>query len=149
MKTIHINAKHTKWLSADDMHDASKKWLSELEFWKNEQMFFEDLIRSFTLQILDNNHFEESKKVVEKLTNITKQTQTLIVAVKTHEKELSIMVDDVDQIDEETAYKKEHRNLIELISEFKNRYISIKTELFDFIKTVMKEIKNKHLIDKN
>lgn len=149
MKTIHINAKHTKWLSADDMHDESKKWSSELEFWKNEQMFFEDLIRSFTLQILDNNHFEESKKVVEKLTNITKQTQTLIVAVKTHEKELSIMVDDVDQIDEETAYKKEHRNLIELISEFKNRYISIKTELFDFIKTVMKEIKNKHLIDKN
>ena len=61
MKTTHTNAKHTEWLSADEMHFESKKWLSELEFCKEEQWFFEDLIRSYTLQILDNNHFEESK----------------------------------------------------------------------------------------
>lgn len=148
MKTIHINAKHTKWLTAEDMHDTSKKWLSELEFCKEEQLFFENLIRSFTLQILDNNHFEESKLIIERITEIVKQTETLITAVQSHEKELSIMVDGVDQIEEETAYKKEHRNLIELISEFKNRYISIKSELFNLLKTVMKESKNKHLLNK-
>jgi hypothetical protein len=148
MKTIHTNAKHTEWLSADEMHFESKKWLSELEFCKEEQIFFEDLIKSFTLPILENNHFEESKTLINKLTKIVKQTQTLINAVMSHEKELSIMVDGINQIEEETAYRKEHRNLIELISEFKRRYQVIKTQLFDLIKVVMQENKQKHLIDK-
>lgn len=148
MKTIHTNAKHTEWLAADDMHYESKKWLSELEFCKEEQLFFDDLIKSFTLSILDNNHFKESKTLIDKLTKNVKQTQTLITAVKTHEKKLSIMLDGVDEIEEETAYRNEHRNLIELISEFKKRYQSIKTNLFNLIKLVMHENKQKHLIDK-
>ena len=148
MKTVHTNAKHTEWLSADEMHFESKKWLSELEFCKEEQWFFEDLIRSYTIQILDNNHFEESKKLIEKLTKIVKQTKTLTNAVKSHERELSVMVDGVDQIEEETAYKKEHRNLSELFEEFKKRYRTLKTKLFDLIKTVMKESKQNRLLDK-
>jgi hypothetical protein len=148
MKTIHTKAKHTEWLSADEMHYESKRWLSELEFFKEEQLFFEDLIRSFTLQILDNNHFEDSKKLIEKLTKIVKQNETLINAVKSHEKELTIMVDGIDQIKEETEYRKEHRNLIELISEFKKRYQSLKTKLFSLVKVVMKASKQKRLIDK-
>ena len=148
MKTIKSNKNYVEWLSADHIHEATKEWLSELSFLKDEHLFFENLIRSFTLQILDNNHFEESKLIIERLTEIVKQTETLIAAVQSHEKELSIMVDGIDQIEEETAYKKEHRNLIELISEFKNRYISIKSELFNLLKTVMKESKNKHLLNK-
>ena len=148
MKTTHTNAKHTEWLSADEMHFESKKWLSELEFCKEEQWFFEDLIRSYTLQILDNNHFEESKRLIDKLTKIVEQTQTLINAVKSHEKELSIMVDGIDQIKEETAYKKEHRNLTELVEEFRKRYRSIKAKLFNLIKMVMKEGKQHRLLDK-
>ncbi|MEF3080088.1 hypothetical protein [Winogradskyella poriferorum] len=148
MKTIHTNAKHTEWLSADEMHFESKKWLSELEFCKEEQWFFEDLIRSYTLQILDNNHFEESKRLIDKLTKIVEQTQTLINAVKSHEKELSIMVDGIDQIKEETAYKKEHRNLTELVEEFRKRYRTTKTKLFNLIKMVMKEGKQNRLLDK-
>ena len=148
MKTIHTNAKHTEWLSAEDMHDASKRWLSELEFYEEEQLFFEDLIRSYTLQILDNNYFEESKRIIDKLTRIVKDTQILLNAVKSHESKLSIMIDDIDQIKEEIAYRKEHRNLVELIGEFQLRYQSIKTTLFSLIKTVMKEGKQKLIIDK-
>ena len=148
MKTIHTNAKHTEWLSAEDMHDASKRWLSELEFYKEEQLFFEDLIRSYTLQILDNNHFEESKRIIDKLIRIAKDTQILLNAVKSHESKLSIMVDAIDQIKEEIAYRKEHRNLVELIGEFQLRYQSIKTKLFSLITTVMKEGKQKRIIDK-
>lgn len=148
MKTIHTNAKHTEWFSAEEMHLESKKWLSELEFCKEEQWFFEDLIRSYTLQILDNNHFEESKRLIDKLTKIVEQTQTLINAVKSHEKELSIMVDGIDQIKEETAYKKEHHNLTELVDEFRKRYRAIKVKLFNLIKLVMKESKQNRLLDK-
>ncbi len=148
MKPIYTNVKYTEWLSADEMHEESKKWLSELEFYKEEQWFFEDLIRSYTLQILDNEHFEESKLLIEKLTKIVEQTQMLINTVKSHEKELSIMVDGVDQLEEEKAYRKEHRHLIMMYDEFKDRYLNLKTKFFALIKTVMKESKQKRLIDK-
>ncbi|MCT4628898.1 hypothetical protein [Winogradskyella sp.] len=148
MKTIHTNAKHTEWLSADEMHFESKKWLSELEFCKEEQWFFEDLIRSYTLQILDNDHFEESKRLIDQLSKIVTQTETLINAVKSHEKQLSIMVDGIDEIAKEKAYKNEHRNLTELFGEFKKRYRILKTKLFNLIKLVMKESKQNQLLDK-
>jgi polyhydroxyalkanoate synthesis regulator phasin len=148
MKTIHTHAKHTEWLSADEMHFESKKWLSELEFYKEEQWFFEDLIRTYTLQILDHNHFDESKRLIDKLTKIVEQTQTLLKAVKSHEKELSIMVDGIDQIKEEKAYKKEHRNLTELVDELRKRYRTLKAKFFKFIKMIMKESKENHLIEK-
>lgn len=148
MKTTHTNAKHTEWLSADEMHFESKKWLSELEFCKEEQWFFEDLIRSYTLQIIDNNHFDESKRLIDKLTKIVDQTQTLLDAVKKHEKKLSIMVDGIDQIEEETAYKNEHRNLTELVDEFRKRYRVLKAKFFKFIKAVMKESKQNYLLEK-
>ena len=147
MKTIHTKAKHTEWLSAEDMHDASRLWLSELQFFKEEQLFLEDLIKSYTLDIIDNNHFEESKKLVDKLSISVKNTQVLLNAVNTHEKGLSIMVDGIDQIEEEIEYRREHRNLIELIGEFKKRYQSIKKRLFNLIKVVMKEGKQKRLIE--
>jgi len=148
MKTIHTNAKHTEWLSADEMHFESKKWLSELEFCKEEQWFFEDLIRSYTLQIIDNNHFDESKRLIDKLSKVVDETKTLLNAVKKHEKQLSIMVDGIDQIEEETAYKNEHRNLTELVDEFRKRYRVLKAKFFKFIKAVMKESKQNHLLEK-
>ncbi|MCA0133378.1 hypothetical protein [Winogradskyella alexanderae] len=146
MKTIHTKAKHTEWLSAEDMHDASKLWLSELQFFKEEQLFLEDLIKSYTLNLIDNNHFEESKKIIDKLSIEVKNTQVLLKAVIAHEKGLSIMVDGIDQLDEEAAYRSKHRNLIELIGEFKKRYQTIKKSLFSLIKLVMKEGKQKRLL---
>lgn len=147
MKTIHTKAKHTEWLSAEDMHDASKLWLSELSFFKKEQLFFEDLIKSYTLQLIDNNHFEDSKSIVDKLSKVVKQTQVLTNAVEKHETELSIMVDGIDELEKEANYRKEHRNLIELIGEFKKRYQKVKMKLFDIIKLVMKEGKQKRLLE--
>ncbi|MBT8245868.1 MAG: hypothetical protein HKP48_07155 [Winogradskyella sp.] len=143
MKTIHTKAKHTEWLSADDMHEDSKSWLSELTFYKEEQIFFEDLIKSYTLQLIDKKHFEESKTIVDKLSEIVKQTDVLLNTVTSHEKELSIMVDGIDELDAETLYRKEHNNLIEVIAEFKKRYQFIKVKLFDLVKLVIKENKQK------
>ena len=148
MKTIHTKAKHTEWLNAEDMHAASKIWLSELSFFKDEQLFLEDLIKSHTLQLIDKNHFDRSKDIVDRLSDVVKQTEVLFDAVSKHENELSIMVDGIDEIEKEANYKKEHRNLIELIGEFKQRYQKIKAELFDMVKEVIKESKQNRLIDK-
>ena len=51
------------------------------------------------------------------------------------------MLDDIEQTQEEEAYKKEHINLIIEISEFEKKYRTLKRQLFDIIKTIKKHQK--------
>ncbi|NNL82194.1 MAG: hypothetical protein HKP28_02320 [Winogradskyella sp.] len=147
MSTFNTNPKMVEWLNADEMHDASKKWLSELEFVADEQLFFDDLIKSYTLQLIDSKYFNKSQSIIEALKKIKKRNNLLIEAIKTHESELKIMVDGVDDLPNEERYKKEHRNLIVVVSDFLKDYKVFKTEFFALIKKVIKEGKQKRLLE--
>lgn len=63
MKTKHINPKFVEWFSAEVMHENSNEWLSELGYINDELLFFNDLIKSYTLQLIGSKHFNESKKI--------------------------------------------------------------------------------------
>lgn len=146
MKTTRTNINYVEWLSAEVMHNASRDWLSELNFIKDEQMFFDDLIKSYTLQLIDSKHFGESNKIVNQLSTLQKKTKLIIKAVRNHENKLQIMVDGIDQLEEEENYKEEHRRLIGRVSKFREEYRTHKKELFALIKKIMKEGKQKRLL---
>jgi len=148
MKTIQTHARYVEWLSAEEMHVGSKEWLSELEFVKNEHLFFEDLIKTFTLQLIKPEKFAHNKEIIDAINKSQKRNNLLIQAVKLHENALHIMVDGLDQLNEEETYKKEHRGLIIKISEFLKHYRSLKMELFDIVKKIKKEEKQNLLIDR-
>ena len=143
MKTTEAHLKYVEWFSAEDMHIASKQWLSELAFLKDEQLFFEDLIRKYIFELIDPDHFKKTTKIVESLSGSRKKTDELIKIVKAHERGLEIMVDGVDQVIEEEVYKNEHRRLIIEISEFLKEYQSFKETLFDTIKKIAKSDKKR------
>ena len=44
MKTKEVKVKYEAWLNTETMHNSSVKWLSELKFAKDEQLFF-DLVK--------------------------------------------------------------------------------------------------------
>ncbi|MEL0456025.1 hypothetical protein WJN01_07295 [Flavobacteriaceae bacterium SZ-1-7] len=146
MKTKEIKLKYQPWLSADIMHEDSLKWLSELNFIKDEQLFFDDLVKSYTLQLIDSKHFAESKKIVSRLSSSQKATNALLEVVKKHEKGLKIMVDGIDQLNEEDGYKNEHVELITRVTKFLENYRTFKTQLFVLIKNIIKEGKQKRLL---
>ncbi|MGJ5641284.1 hypothetical protein [Formosa sp. S-31] len=147
MKTQDIKNKTSEpWLNADTMHKGSVKWLSELHFVKVEQLFFDDLVKSYTLQLIDSKHLEESKSIVEQLRTSQKETATLLDVIQNHEKGLKIMVDAVHSEQEEEAYRDEHYKLISQVSEFMDHYKALKTQLFDIIKNILKEGKQKRLL---
>ena len=148
MKTTYPNAKYVEWLSAEIMHKNSIEWLSDLKFLKDEQLFFNDLIKSYTLQLIDSKHFTQSKTIIDKLSKLQTKTNLLIASVKTHKNDLKIMVDGIDQPKEEEGYKNEHRGLIAEINNFVKEYRVLKTEFFSLMKNIKKEEKQKHLIDK-
>ncbi|MEM5565499.1 hypothetical protein WNY78_10305 [Psychroserpens sp. AS72] len=148
MKTIQTQVRYVEWLSAEEMHEASKEWLSELRFIKDEHLFFEDLITTFTTQLLEFEAFSDTKEIVDAINRSQKRNNVLIEAVKIHENELQIMVDGIDQLKEEKTYTKEHSDLIIAIADYIKEYKSLKTQLFEIIKSVKKEEKLSHIIDK-
>ena len=146
MKTTKTDIKYVEWLSAEVMHKNSIEWLSELRFINNELLFFDDLIKSYTLQLIDTKHFDESKKVVDKLETSHKKTNYLIKIIQVHQNDLKIMVDGLDEPKEEEEYKNEHRKFIIMNNEFLKTYRILKTEIFDLIKSILKEQKQKRLL---
>lgn len=146
MESKKTTAKYQEWLSPEIIHNASLKWLSELKFIKDENSFFDDLIKSYTLQLIDSKHFKESKVIIDELNSIKKETDKILEVVTMHEKALQILVDGIDQIKEEEAYRKEHLRLIIDVSNFEKKHRDVKTRVFKLIKGIIKEGKQKRLL---
>ncbi|WP_299124360.1 hypothetical protein [uncultured Winogradskyella sp.] len=148
MKTIQTNARYVEWLSADEMHNESKEWLSQLEFVKDEHLFFEDLIKSYTLQLIHPEKFAHNKEIIDAINKSQKQNNYLIKAIIVHESKLQILVDGINQPKEERRYRNEHKALINRINDHLKHYRSLKSQLFDIVKKIKKEEKIGLLIDK-
>lgn len=138
---------YIEWLSPDEMHEASLQWFSELLFVRDEQMFLNNLIKSFTLQLTDSQVFVESKAIVDSLLNSEKQVVLLMKKVQIHESQLEIMMDDVDQLKMEKAYTETHRDLLIEINEYLSDYRKIKERLFKVVSGIMKKGKQKRLLN--
>ena len=146
MKKTQTSPKYFEWLSADSIHDEIKKWLSELRFIKDEELFFEDLIKLFTLQLIDKKTFSKSKEIINDLKKLRKGNLELIKAVVTHENELQILLDGKDQLKEEADYQEKHRELLIAVKHYFKDYRKIKREIFKIIKGIMKVEKRKKLL---
>jgi len=146
MKSKKVKVKYEAWLSAETMHKGSLKWLSELNFAQVEQVFFDDLVKSYTLQLIDSKHFTESKNIIAQLSALHKETNILINTIINHEKGLKIMVDGINELEKEAAYKEVHAKLIITVSAFLEKYRLIKTQLFSLVKEIIKEGKQKRLL---
>ncbi|MBT8265139.1 MAG: hypothetical protein KJO41_03425 [Bacteroidia bacterium] len=135
-----------EWISPESMKLSTDGWLSELQFIKDEQLFFTDLIKNYTLQMIEKKHFEESKKLVEHISQLQKKNKVLLSAMRMHKNELEIMVDGIDQLKEEENYKKKHLDFIKLMNKYLKEYKALKSDIFKLIKEIMIEEKNKRLL---
>ncbi|AKA35940.1 MAG: hypothetical protein CMH48_02575 [Muricauda sp.] len=145
MKTRKIS--YFEWISAEEMHEQSKDWFMQLNFIRDEQRFFQDLIKNHTLDILDEKLFDESKKVVALLSEMEKSLIPLFKEVQKHKNQLEIMVDDVDQPEMEKAYQKSHQNISKKMGSYVVRYRSLKEKIFSLLKTVLKKRKRRRLLN--
>ncbi len=148
MKTAQTTVKYIEWLSPEEMHKQSLAWLSELNFIKDEHLFFEDLIKTFTIELLELKDFSNDKEIVDAINRSEKRTIQFIDAVIAHEKGLKIMVDEIDQPTDEKAYKEEHKKLAVEVNQFLQEYRMLKSQVFNIIKDVKKEVKYRTLLDR-
>lgn len=135
--------RYVEWMSAEEMHESSMRWMSELNFIRDEQLFFNDLVKSYTLQLIDGTIFEESQKVIEAILETEKDADILIKRIRAHENLLMIMVDDVNELTMEKAYIRTHQGLSTKMDGYMIDYQKLKTRFFTLITRVMKEKKQK------
>ncbi len=125
------------------MHAMSLQWLSELEFITDEHQFFNDLITSYTHELIDSKYFSRNRDLIDKLSKLLKNNELLISDIRAHENNLKIMVDGIDQLDEEKAYKKHHRELDQQLNDHLKKYKAVKSKLFQLIKQILKKKKQR------
>lgn len=147
METNKKKKQYQEWLSAEEMHEESQRWSSALKFTKDEQRFLDNMIKDYTLDLLDNLTFDKVKEAVEALSASEKDLANLLKKVQLHENQLLIMVDDVDQIKMENAYIATHDVLSKEIDTYFTRYRKAKSTIFDIISAIMKKKKQKRLLN--
>ncbi|WP_047414611.1 hypothetical protein [Cellulophaga sp. Hel_I_12] len=141
MKNNILKYTYLEWLSAEEMHETIKQWLSELNFIKDEQLFLNDLVQSYTRQLIDTSFFKESKNTIINLKKLEDDLGPLLKMVQKHEKQLEIMVDTIDQLEMEKAYLETHKKLIVAISTYIEKNRAIKKELFKIVSLAIKKDK--------
>ena len=54
--------------SIEELHDDSKLWISEVSFINDELHFFNDLLSTYYIDIIDSGLSDEINKIIKKIT---------------------------------------------------------------------------------
>ncbi|MFD2098950.1 hypothetical protein [Flagellimonas iocasae] len=147
MKSKTQKGTFREWFSAEELHEESKKWCSELKFARDEQKFLNHMIKDYTLDILDSDMFNTIQSVVASLEKSESELVNIFKKVQLHENQLQIMVDDVDQNKMENAYLDTHSELAKEVEGYFSKYQDSKTKIFDIVSKVIKRKKQKRLLN--
>jgi hypothetical protein len=142
-----VNTGFIKHLSTVEMHNNSKEWLLDLEFLNDEYLFFEDLIKWNTLQLIDFQAYSKSKEIVESFSSAKTNNDKIIALVKKHENKLEILLSGINHQKVEQAYREEHTTLFVLFKNHLKEHRILKLKLFDVLKKIKRAEKQKRLID--
>ena len=139
MKTHQWQLKYVEWFSAKEMHEAAKNWVSELNFVRDEQHFFEHLLQQFSQTDVYSKVTFSCQNLLEELMALKKECNLLVSALLSHQNKLYIMLDGINQLEEEDFYRETHEEFVDVIGEFLMKHNQLKKEVFETVKLEMKE----------
>lgn len=143
---ISQNFRYIEWKSPDEMHFSAQQWISSIDFIEDEHHFFEDMLKEYTMPILQSDLFSEIKALISELSlSETKQNELKTRTIK-HKKGLKILVDGIDQPEEEKKYKEEHRKLLSEVQNFTKEFEALKKRIFAKVSQALKKEKQKRLL---
>lgn len=148
METIEKNTTFKEWMSAEEMHNLSKKWLSELNFIKDEHHFFEDLVNKTDFEFIEDVKHADRAEIIDAINRSQKRNNMLTNLIKTHINALDILVDGKDELAKETHYKNEHTYITATVNKHLKNYNSLKSQLLEIVKDIRKVEKQRQLINR-
>ena len=147
---MEINKSHIKyieWRSIENLHEGILNCISELRFTKDEQQFLEDLIINHTMGLIAGNSYELSKNVITRLTKSRIKLGPLLKRLMAHSNDLESLLDENHIIGEMENFKELHSQLMYEVFAYTSQFKRVKKQIFKLIKQIMKESKQKRLLN--
>lgn len=138
--------RYIAWKTPEEMHYSCLQWISYLDFIRDEHRFFEDILKEYTLPVLEAHLFENARKLVNDLSISEKEEKELTRKLISHRNNLKIMIDETDQLEQEQEYTVDHGNLKMEISQYSERFRILKKEIFEIISSSLKKQKENRLL---
>ena len=135
----NLNGTDSEYLlqsSLEDLHQVSSYWLDEIEFWKTELIFFQDLLDKFCPKITTS----EDKKQLDHFQNLIIYYNGELLdeynrKIRKHTKHLARTMEAGPSFDD-YSYREQHKQYGDQMSAIGKRLQEYKVELFEFIQTI-------------
>ena len=137
MNIIDSNPKTNLLLGAglDVLHFESQEWLDTLDFWKDELIFFENLLIKKVAKDKSKQEFAVMLKSLDKIhKDFYNDFEDAIIA---HEKLLSSLEKGKKGLSDH-MYREKHQQLLKRMETFKSDFKQFKKIVFDYMKTIVK-----------
>ncbi len=121
------------------------KWIEQLDFNKDEQLFLEHLFSAHFLDLSSKELYKPAKMLLNKLNDVEKMNNELSLEIQTHHKHLATLVESL-QINAKDEIKKEQKKIKNNFETFDLKFKYVKNKIFKMIKDIMKNHKQKLLI---
>ena len=132
--------------SLDNLHRASKNWISELKFWADELNFFKELLGRYFSNLVSYDRFDQTQAIYYKIFSFEENNlPQLIKKLMDHEKRLANTAQFSSRLDEE-ACRIEHQEISRDLMNFMREMKSLKKDVFAFTESVINDEKLHHLM---
>ncbi len=120
----------------ENFRHETKRWQSEIDFWKVEGQFFKRLLQIYTLKISNDDDRLSLASFEEKLNQYTDTVMdNLNKEIHLHEEYLSVIIDK-KAYSEEYTYKLRHEKLAKNTAALKKEFVLFKERLYKFTDTI-------------
>ncbi len=146
MKTVEITEKEEMKKELFELYDQSTNWINELEFLQDEQKFLEHLLSSHFLDLSSSRLYDRTRKLIKKLMDVENMGNKLSDTIEVHNKHLATLIESL-QYKREKEFKKEHKQIEESFTNYILNFKYVKKKIFGLIKEIMKNHKQKLLLE--
>ena len=133
MKTLVTETDHLLEANLDWLHSQTMEWIREVDFWKDEAVFFYHLLRR--KDVSRTFPARELADLENELIRISGQDITsLIVELRQHEQLLKSLMETPG--DRENEYRQKHREIMFHVASLETRIREYKKQVFNYVKQV-------------
>ena len=131
--------------SIEELHDDSKLWMSEVSFINDELHFFNDLLSTYYIDIVDSGLSEEIKKIIKKITQEKESYNAFMKLIQYHEKLLSKLIY-TGSVTSNPNYLKMHQDLEFKVDAYIKNSKLLKKQIFSIVEAQMRKKEQKKLL---
>jgi len=123
----------------------TKKWTSEIDFIKVEQLFLNEILSEHIIGLCKTDNFQNAKLLINGIVHEIKLGRELYKNIKDHNVNLSLLMENI-YLKREDNFRKYHEELKTEVNNYTDNFKYLKEQIFELVLYIMKEEKKKKLL---